>query len=69
LQTKELRVATGQPSEAASGPATHPVRPGDTLWSVARAYRTTVEALRRANPFLSVRPLRVGDILKIPLPG
>jgi len=72
-QTKRLATSSGQPSAVtavgAGALATHPVQTGETLWSVARAYRTTVEALRRANPFLNIRPLRAGDILKIPLPG
>ena len=69
LQTKQLASAPREPAARTPGSATHPVQPGETLWSVAHAYRTTVEALRRANPFVSTRPLRVGDILKIPLPG
>ncbi|HXZ21047.1 MAG TPA: LysM peptidoglycan-binding domain-containing protein [Candidatus Acidoferrales bacterium] len=68
-QTKQLASIPRESAGAAGGSSTHPVGPGETLWSVARAYRITVEALRRANPFLSTRPLRVGDILKIPLPG
>jgi peptidoglycan lytic transglycosylase D len=67
--TKQVAAAPRNPTAPVGGQATHPVQPGETLWSVARAYRTTVEALRRANPFLSIRPLRAGDILKIPLPG
>jgi LysM repeat protein len=67
--TKQIAAAPKEPTAPAGSPGTHPVQPGETLWSVAHAYRTTVDALRRANPFLSVRPLRAGDILKIPLPG
>lgn len=43
----------------------HQVKPGETLWSVASAYGTNVEALRAANSFLSSRTLRAGDQLKI----
>lgn len=43
----------------------HKVRAGETLWSIARAYRTTVEALRAANQFLFSRQLQVGDQLLI----
>jgi membrane-bound lytic murein transglycosylase D len=52
----------------ALGPAVarmHKVRPGETLWSIARAYQTTVEALRAANQFLFHRQLQVGDQLTI----
>jgi membrane-bound lytic murein transglycosylase D len=50
------------------GTITHRVKPGETLWSIARAYRTTVEALRSANEFLISRQLKAGDMLVILLP-
>jgi membrane-bound lytic murein transglycosylase D len=43
----------------------HRVKQGETLWSIARAYRTTVEALRAANRFLFNRQLQAGDQLMI----
>ena len=51
-----------------AGPIVHRVRPGETLWSIALAYRTTVEALRAANHFLFSRQLQVGDLLMIQPP-
>jgi membrane-bound lytic murein transglycosylase D len=48
-----------------SEPVIHKVRPGETLWSIARAYQTTVEALRAANRFLVSRQLQAGDQLMI----
>jgi membrane-bound lytic murein transglycosylase D len=48
-----------------AGGVEHRVRPGETLWSIARAYRTTVSALKAANPFLANRDLEVGDLLMI----
>ena len=72
LNTKTIVATPGPQSEvsrtAAAGPVTHSVQAGETLWSIARAYHTTVEALRHANRFLSDRPLQVGDNLRI-LPG
>ncbi len=56
--------STPKPSPAAET-ILHRVKPGETLWSIARAYRTTVEALRAANHFLSTRELKVGDQLTI----
>jgi peptidoglycan lytic transglycosylase D len=41
------------------------VKPGETLYSIARAYKTTVSAIRRSNPFLADRPLEAGDVLTI----
>lgn len=43
----------------------HRVRPGETLWSIARAYRTSVSALKAENPFLANRELEVGDLLMV----
>ena len=43
----------------------HVVKPGETLYSIAHAYRTTVENIREANPFLGERPLEAGDVLDI----
>jgi membrane-bound lytic murein transglycosylase D len=55
------------PVKTASGasPVEHRVRPGETLWSIARAYRTTVDALKAANPFLANRGLEVGDLVMV----
>lgn len=49
------------------GPKTveHHVKPGETVYSIAREYRTTVSAIREANTFLSDRPLQAGDVLTI----
>jgi membrane-bound lytic murein transglycosylase D len=43
----------------------HRVKPGETLYSIARANRTTVSALKQANPFLAERSLQAGDVLAI----
>jgi membrane-bound lytic murein transglycosylase D len=43
----------------------HRVKQGETLWSIARAYQTTVEALQAGNRYLFSRPLQVGDTLTI----
>ena len=51
--------------ESASEALHHRVKAGETLFSIARAYRTTVNALRHTNPFLAERPLEAGDILTI----
>jgi membrane-bound lytic murein transglycosylase D len=60
-------VATAGPGPAAPPAAAvvHKVEPGETLWSIAKTYRTTAEALRAANKFLFTRPLQVGDQLMI----
>lgn len=43
----------------------HRVRSGETLWSIAHQYGTTVEAIKQENPFLASRELEVGDRLSI----
>lgn len=49
-------------------PVTHRVQQGETLWSIAQAYQTTIDALRSGNRFLFSRPLQAGDILTIVQP-
>jgi membrane-bound lytic murein transglycosylase D len=49
----------------ASSSVVHRVKAGETLWSIARAYQTTVEAIQAGNRFLFSRPLQVGDTLTI----
>ncbi len=48
-----------------SEPVQHRVKKGETLYSIARAYGTTVSALKTSNPFLADRPLAAGDVLTI----
>lgn len=43
----------------------HRVKPGETLYSIARVYQISVAALRESNPFLSNRELQAGDVLTI----
>ncbi|MGC2706975.1 MAG: LysM domain-containing protein, partial [Candidatus Acidiferrales bacterium] len=54
------RSATGK-----TAPQQHRVRQGETLYSIAHAYGTTVESIRDANPFLGERALEAGDVLTI----
>lgn len=44
----------------------HIVRRGETLYALARRYKTTVETLCHLNGFSRPRPLRVGERLKVP---
>jgi membrane-bound lytic murein transglycosylase D len=43
----------------------HRVQQGETLYSIAHAYKTTVDNLKEANPFLAERPIQPGDVLTI----
>jgi LysM repeat protein len=43
----------------------HHVKQGETLYSIAHAYKTSVESIRQTNSFLDERPLKAGDVLTI----
>ena len=42
------------------------VKAGDTLYSIARTYNTTVTAIAKANGITNVNSIRVGQVLTIP---
>jgi len=48
--------------------STHQVRPGETLWRIARSYGLEVATLAAANRLADTRHLDVGQKLFIPLP-
>lgn len=45
---------------------THTIIRGDTLWALARAYGTTVDALKAANPSVDPNSLTIGSVINIP---
>ena len=49
-----------------TGAATHTVLAGDTLYSIARRYGTTVSELTALNSLPSAESIRVGQVLIIP---
>jgi LysM repeat protein len=57
-------VPTTSPSSGATT-TTYTVRRGDTLYSIARRYGTTVEAIAAANGIANPSRIRVGQVLKI----
>ena len=62
-QEKDKPVAQAQTTKAPA--VMHRVQAGETLWSIARAYQTTVAAIQAGNQFLFSRPLQAGDMLTI----
>ncbi len=48
------------------GYAVYTIRPGDTLFNIARRYATTVIAIQTANPGLQPEALRVGQRIVVP---
>jgi len=47
------------------GQRQHRVKQGETLYSIAHAYKVSVDNLKEANPFLAERPIQPGDVLAI----
>lgn len=47
----------------------HRTKSKETLYSVAKKYKVTVDAIKEHNDFLYRDPLRKGDIIRIPLPA
>ena len=64
-QVARTQVVAAPTGGSPASPVVHRVRPGETLYSIAKAYQTTVETLRGANPFLLSRGLQAGDSLKV----
>lgn len=63
-KTKSLQVATKSIQSTPGGHTTHTVQAGETLYSIATQYGTTVEALKRENKRNSAM-LHPGDVLVI----
>lgn len=61
---QELSIPSG-PGEGAQASFEHVVRSGESLWTIARAYRTSVDAIRTASGVRGSR-LLVGQTLTIP---
>jgi LysM repeat protein len=72
LATATLAPATAQPTPAATasaGTTTYVLRKGDTLAAIAKKFKITLAALRKANPQVTdPTKIRPGDKLTIPAP-
>ena len=62
----EREPSGGQPSAAARGEARHVVRPGETLWRIARAYSVPIADLQQANGLSDPTQIEAGTTLRIP---
>jgi len=61
---KKKKAGESAVSAKSAAPKTHTVKPGETLYSIASQYNTTVAALQRDNSGVAGK-LRVGDVLVI----
>jgi LysM repeat protein/soluble lytic murein transglycosylase-like protein len=59
------RRSGGSASSSSSSARTHTVADGETLWSIARRYDVTVDAVRAANE-METETIRLGQTLRIP---
>ena len=63
-QTLVIRSA----DDPVTGPTIHTILPGETLWSIARSYQTTVQAIMLANRLWDYT-IYAGELLIIPGPS
>ncbi|HTS13710.1 MAG TPA: LysM peptidoglycan-binding domain-containing protein [Candidatus Limnocylindrales bacterium] len=64
-ENRTAEVTSVSTKHADGDPVEHRVKRGETLYSIAHDYGTTVAALRESNPFLAERSLEAGDVLRI----
>jgi LysM repeat protein len=69
LLVMQLVLATGSVAHALSPCSYYTVQRGDTLYSIARRYGTTVNAIAQANGILNPSYIYVGQVLCIPSGG
>ncbi len=69
LAASDARASTPQPNTTATDRPVVVVKRGQTLWSIARAYGVTVEAIVKANGLRDPDRIHVGQRLIIPLSG
>ena len=53
---------------SAQSTVAHEIVKGNTIYSLAKEYGSTVEAINEANPNIGVRSLVIGETLMIPIP-
>ena len=62
------RLVVGQTIVVMTENINHTVAPGESLYSIARRYRTTVSDILRANPEIAEPSrIRVGQVVVIPV--
>lgn len=62
-------VGSGNEITVTPSPPSHTVRPGDTLWDIARRYKVPLADLLAANRLTPASVLAVGQVVMIPTAG
>lgn len=65
---QRLVIPAPRSSAAAAATLSYRVQPGDTLWSLARRYQTSVEEIAALNSIPVNGTLRVGQVLRLKAP-
>ena len=60
---------TPPPSKCPSGTFEYTIKAGDTFFTLAQRFNTTVEAIQRANPGVNPNNLQIGQVICIPGSG
>jgi len=63
---QQICVPAPPPSDCPMGSAPYQIRSGDTLYSLARRFNTTVTSITELNPQINPNNLRVGTVICIP---
>src|SRR5690554_5590600 len=66
LQIGQVICIPGAPPRCPSGTFEYTIRAGDTFFSLAQRFNTTVEAIQRANPNVDPDRLQIGQVICIP---
>src|SRR5690554_280981 len=66
LQIGQVICIPGAPPRCPSGTFEYTIRAGDTFFSLAQRFNTTVEAIQRANPRVDPDRLQIGQVICIP---
>ncbi|NMA03550.1 MAG: LysM peptidoglycan-binding domain-containing protein, partial [Clostridiales bacterium] len=54
------------PGKCPSGTSEYTIKSGDTFFTLAKRFNTTVEAIQRANPGVNPNNLQIGQVICIP---
>ena len=66
-QHQQYFTSTGEDEpEQKEGPEVHKIKSGDTLWDLAKKYKTSVRDIQKANPGIDPKKLQIGQLVNIP---